>query len=184
MPATKYLAIDSLGAEHTRSSQRVYTHTVVVMYDYDAAINNAKTYHASKAAIATATRNFDYEVSIATGNDPHPEYDYVQVDGKWQRVYNDATAARQAIRAAKSSAEIEGGFEAYRARILAKELARVESRKENGAFTTWGSVGFCGRLDLAQKLAAQYAGAGNKVEILPVVVAPPKPKKTRAKASA
>jgi len=183
MAATKYLAIDSLGAEHTRSSQRVYTHTVVVMYDYDVAINRVTTHHATKEAIASQQRNFDYEVSIATGNDPHPEYDYVQVDGKWQRVYNDATAARQAIRAAKSSAEIEGGFEAYRARILAKELERVEERKEHGAFTTWGSVGFCGRLDLAQKLAAQCVSDGTKIEILPVVVAPPKVKKARAKAS-
>lgn len=184
MPATKYLAIDSLGAEHVRSSQRVYTHTVVVMWDYDAAINHATTYHASKEALARHTSAFDYEVSIATGNDPHPEYDYVQIDGKWQRVYNDATAARQAIRAAKSSAEIEGGLEGFRARRLAKDLASIESRKERGDFSTWGSVGFCGRLDLAQKLAAQYVALGATTEILPVVVAPPKAKKTRAKASA
>ena len=184
MAATKYLAIDSLGAEHTRSSARVYTHTVVIMRDYGRMVANAKAYHASKEAIASQTRAFNYELSIATGNDPHPEHDYVKVGERFERAFTEASAARQALRVAKSTAAIEGGLEGFRARRLANDLGNLAERNARGEFSTWGSVGFCGRLDLAQKLAAQYVGDGTKIEILPVVVAPPKAKKTRAKASA
>lgn len=178
MTATKFLAIDSLGAEHTRSSARVYTHTVVVMYDYEVAVARAIASHGTKSAIDASRRNFDYDVLIATGSDPYPESNWKNVDGV---VVKTVDADRQAIRVAKHIEAIEGGFEAYRGRELAKSLAWIEEAKAGGKYSKWSNAGFCGRLDLAHKLAAQYAGNGTKIEILPVVVAPPKVKKARAK---
>jgi hypothetical protein len=56
----------------------------------------------------------------------------------------------------------------YVAIQLERRIARVEERKAKGEFDQWISVGWCGRYDLAQKLAAkeQQRGADVVVAIL------------------
>jgi hypothetical protein len=39
----------------------------------------------------------------------------------------------------------------YVAKVIAEKVARVEKKKANGDFDSYGQVGWCGRPDLAQK---------------------------------
>lgn len=151
--ATQYLATDALGTTHTRKTDRTYTHTVVTQYGYEAAVAHCHAAHAAETAreLKSPTANFKYYTDIAAGNDKYPEADWIG----GARVVNEA---RQALRIADAQARIEGGFDAYRARILADALARIEANKAAGYYTRFHNLGWCGRLDLAQKLAAKTGG--------------------------
>jgi hypothetical protein len=163
MTNRKHTAADSLGGKHTRSSKtRTYTHCVVVMWDYDRAMGDLHSAHAD--ALSVDRRNFEYMTAIATGNDPHPCRDY----SKPGVITIDEVA--QAERVAEYKARIAGGFDVYREGQLARRLSQLASRKAAGYFDTFGSVGWCGRHDLALKLAAQYPSA-KAVEILKAEVA-------------
>jgi len=157
---TNYIAIDSLGAKHTRTTNRTYTHTVVVMESYEDAVAQAHASHAANLKGAYK-KDFDYRVAIATGNDPYPTR-------KWVDGIESVDAECQALRVADAKEAVDGGFDAYVARNLASKLQYVEGRKARGWFSKWLNLGWCGRADLAQKLAAKYTG--QKIEILVATV--------------
>lgn len=171
MPKKTYTAKDRLGGLHTRKTERTYTHCVVVM----ASEQFERARHASRYADPKWTEqsfrsDFDYYTRIATGNDPHPEGNYVkQPNGELAKVVD---VERQAKRVANAQAKIADGFAGFVAAAAARDLATIEERKASGKFSTFGAVGFCGRPDLADKLAADWRIDGNVVEILPVTETP------------
>jgi len=134
----KYIARDADGQLHTRSSNRVYTHTVVAKLDIDAMIRDADT-----TGRAYSIQNHAVYVGYAT-NGWKPT--------KWMT----PESAKQ---------HHEKGFECGR-RFLAEHgtdpaaYAEVCYQRKVARFTAdteYHNLGWCGRLDLAQKLAAKCA---------------------------
>lgn len=134
----KYTARDADGQTHTRSSKRVYTHTVVAKLDIDAMIRDADT-EGRAYSIQNHAVYVDY---VANGWKP----------AKWM---DPETAKRHH----------EEGFECGR-RFLAEHgtdpaaYAEACYQRQVARFiadTEYHNLGWCGRLDLAQKLAAKCA---------------------------
>lgn len=152
-----YIATDANGLTHTRSTKsRSYTHMVVIKRSYDAAIAAASDRHWAK----TDASNFDYYLRIAEGRSSHypstrycpqyPErYDAAAIADEEARL-----SASDAAKVVEAKAVVEGHTVAsYVAQQLAKRLARVEALKAEGYYDRWCDAGWCGRLDLAHKLA-------------------------------
>lgn len=138
MAKTAYFATDANGKTHTRNSDRVYTHTVVYRHIKSEAMAAAHSDHWK----SLDANNYEFDVAIATGN------------------HNYTTITADRVAACKARVEAFT-MDEYVANSLAERVARVEATD----FTVWHNAGWCGRLDLAQKLAAKY----NDVAILPAV---------------
>lgn len=160
MTKSIFTAIDPNGKEHKRTSDsRTYTHTVVVQH-----VKAAHMAIATSKGFADAdASNYDYMVECAAGThrnvtrtrtpaDFHPSYSAEYVA--------NAIAARNAENA-KRIAEAKAFIakyptkEAYVAARLAERVAAVEAKD----FTIWHNLGWCGRHDLAVKLASKAPGA-------------------------
>ncbi|USZ80581.1 hypothetical protein MQ4_53 [Serratia phage MQ-4] len=139
MAKTKYFAVDANGKTHTRTSARTYTHMVVVLANLEAGREAARSEHNRKAY----ARNHAFYCQEAG---PAPKYSS-----------SPAEMARYKAAAAMTCEE-------YVNNCVANALAAIDAR--GGEFANdWADFGWCGRLDLAQKLAAKWAHMG-KVEIL------------------
>lgn len=171
-----YTAIDIDGIEHKRTSTsrgegKPYSHTVVVKGGYERAMAGATgDWHPKQDA-----RNYAYYVAISEGNDPHARLTVYKslARGDTQEAidaeiaYNDRENTR---RFEEAKAEVGNHtVQSYIAAQLAERIAHVEARKAAGEFDTWHNAGWCGRLDLAQKLAATKAALGYAVAVLPAV---------------
>ncbi|MCW7561407.1 hypothetical protein [Serratia marcescens] len=138
---TKYFAIDANGARHTRTTARTYTHMVVVLQNLDA----------GRAAVQNETHR-----KIHVSNYRH----YCQEAATPPSPNHGEPAERRAFynRVAAMTCE------EYVQMRISEERARIDEK--GGEFANdWADFGWCGRLDLAQKLAAKWAHYG-KVEIL------------------
>jgi hypothetical protein len=169
MSKTNYIATDAAGGIHKRSTEsRAYTHTVVVKGGYEAALASAK----SPGWAKTDASNFDYYLRIAEGRSAHypskrwcaaPRHTPEQI------AQEDADlAVSDAAKVAVAKLETDGRtVDQYVAIQRDQRIKRVEARKAAGDFDTWKNAGWCGRLDLAQKLAASEAAKGDyAVDIL------------------
>lgn len=58
----------------------------------------------------------------------------------------------------------------YVAKVIADKVARVEAKKANGDFDSYGQVGWCGRPDLAQKKLSSESGKPYWAEVHAVEV--------------
>ena len=58
----------------------------------------------------------------------------------------------------------------YVAKVIADKVARVEEKKANGDFDSYGQVGWCGRPDLAQKKLRSESGKPHWAEVHAVEV--------------
>lgn len=154
MPRTTFLATDANGTVHKRVSQdRTYTHTVVFQRSKEQAIRNAHEgvkqdrknvqYIAGQAAMTV-------DAYIADGKSRYPS---LSDDGYWANQH-----AGHVARAAKFRGDVEAEVQAR----LADALAKIEAAD----WSVWYNAGWCGRYDLALKLAAKYTVAA----ILPAVV--------------
>lgn len=161
MPKTVYTAIDPNGVEHKRTtSDRTYTHTVVAQRSKAAAMVGATAIGWAK----TDRSNFEYYVQIASGNDPYPARNYMTSD----RFTAEQIAGHQAVvdadnakRVAEAKATTDGvALADYLAAKLAERFARVEA----GDYVSYVNHGWCGRHDLALKLASKI---GPSAVILP-----------------
>lgn len=149
---TTFTATDAAGRVHTRTSdRREYTHTVVFLPSF-----------ALDMARADRDRGHDGE-----------DWDFACRMVAWGGVFNgvrkpwatdEQIAAELADYTAKAS-KYTSREEAITGR-RAKRVAFVNERKEAGYYATWQNAGWCGRLDLAQKLAARTNDAA-KVDVLP-----------------
>ncbi|MGM1131811.1 hypothetical protein ACSUPJ_17360 [Serratia marcescens] len=138
---TKYFAIDANGARHTRTTARTYTHMVVVLVNLESGREAARSEHNRKAH----AKNYAFYCEEA--NTP-PSPTIIEPAGR--RAFYNRVAAMTC--------------EQYVGERINEELAAFDAR--GGEFANdWADFGWCGRLDLAQKLAAKWAHMG-KVEIL------------------
>lgn len=146
---TKFRATDAAGRIHTRTTKRTYTHTVVFLPCY-----------AADLAKASQPRQVDGD-----------NWEFAGQMVAWGGVFNGVRKPyhtdEQVSKELASNQERVAQFPDRAAAIEGNRLRRiedVEARKAAGYYETWQNAGWCGRLDLAQKLAAQTAGA--RVEIL------------------
>lgn len=161
-----FTAIDPNGTVHTRTSdRREYTHTVVYQHDKAALM----AYATGSDWTKSDGNNFDYRRECAAGT--HPNVTKVTPADKFHSSYTAEKIAefQQAQREmnakiiADAKVETDGKTrEQYIAERQAERVARVEAED----FTIWHNAGWCGRLDLAQKLAAKSAYAWVRSTIL------------------
>lgn len=137
---TKYFAIDANGARHTRTTVRTYTHMVVVCHNQERMRQSAS----SEAERKSHGKNFDYHAREAG---PNPQF----------------SNTPEQLEEHKRFAAM--GREGYIEHCVQVQIARINQSGEGEYSNTWHDFGWCGRLDLAQKLAAKWAHYG-KVEIL------------------
>jgi hypothetical protein len=135
MAKIKYFAVDANGVEHTRSSARTYTHMVVVRVNLAVKRAGAK----SKAEIDYHTKNYDYYCTQAAGKGRYPS-------SEKEMVLNKEIAAMTCEQYVQS--EIE------------KRIAKINKDGLGEYSDNWFSAGWCGRLDLAQKLAREFGCYG------------------------
>lgn len=130
MPAIKYSA-EHNGQIFARKSQRTYTHTVVARRSMDAAIKYASNKEWNKVAFSNHAF-FSQEANPAT---------------RKYSVTPEKEARYQAIAAMTK--------EQYAESLMRERLARIEMQRRDGYFDKMVNLGWCGRLDLAQRLAAK-----------------------------
>jgi len=157
MPKISYTATDANGLVHTRSTKtRSYTHMVVVKRSYEGDLAAAGASHWTKSDAS----NFDYYLRIAEGRSPH--YPSVRWCAKYADRYTPAEIADEdarltisdAAKVVEAKAQIDGHtVDSYVAAQKAKRIARIERLKAEGHYERWYDAGWCGRLDLALKLA-------------------------------
>lgn len=140
------------GFSFQRKSLRTYTHAVLVPVSKAARRASAET-----GARRDWTTNLAYQQAVASGNNPNAK-----------RFPAQYTPERLAEDSEKAQAWLDKGVEG----LVAEALALFDSRSagwelDTDGDTLWTLSGFCGREDLARKLAAKDAGA----VVVPAVVA-------------
>lgn len=146
---TKHFVIDAAGAKHTRTSQnRKYSHTVVYQDSYE----HAKAMAVSKDWRTRDRNNFDFYMKWVNGSS-----EYI-TKKSWES--DEQHAERIARETANATERLNGcrDVDGYLAMQQAQRLADVEQKKAEGGFDQWCNAGWCGRRDLAEKLAAQWTG--------------------------
>jgi len=169
MPKAIFTATDAAGQTHKRTSEsRIYTHTVVFLPDFAADMALADKDYKQDGS------NFAYYCELAAGT--HEHVTHVIPRSGYHASYSDEQVAKfqeaqreqNAKGIADAKAVTEGHTrESYVAARRAKRVAAVNEGNAAGYYAKWQNAGWCGRYDLAQKLAAKTAGA--KVEILEAV---------------
>lgn len=166
MAKITYTATDAAGHVHTRKSERGYTHTVVALPSFDFDMARATDKGHAKAD----SSNYDYYVQVAAGQRLRVCYRSAE---KWtaeeiaeEKAWIDAANAK-AIADAKE--KVDGVTCGEYIRIKqAERVSAVHRSKAEGYYRAWRNMGWCGRADLAQKLAATCQNARfAKVAILP-----------------
>lgn len=147
-----FTAVDPNGFEHVRTSdRRHYSHTVVYQRDKAAHEARAKKRHAQH--IDTGRY---YLQCIAKGfHESLMQFDhYAKDQGRHDADVKDAYAKLAGCTTAES----------YAAAMVANELLKLDAED----WSAYWNAGWCGRYDLAQKLA--NACGGLNVTILPALV--------------
>lgn len=147
----KYFVIDANGKKHTRGSKRTYTHAVLYRESKDAAIRLANVkprWH---------NENFWYHHAFLDGSSKWLARTEWEVDYE-ARVKHDIERAREALKGCKTPDE---WWELQRG----EALADIEAKD----FGVWHAEGWCGRYDLAQKLAH---GVAARERVLDVIILP------------
>lgn len=134
---TIYYVIDPRGEAHTRRSPRRYEYAVLIR-----AKNEALILSAARCASSLRGQASNYRATVNAPN-PLKAAGHLVLPGETL----DKLVARYA-RYADSSEEQAKEYDA-----LAEERRRIHGRGEQ-IDPLWGVAGWCGRLDLAQKLEA------------------------------
>lgn len=170
MPKTKFTATDPAGVIHTRTTERTYEYTVVTLPCYEGDV----AFYASESWDKSEAKNFRYYRQIAAGNDPYPARQWRDDPARFtaEEIAESLAhaEAENAKRLADAIEKVAGHADAasYCAGQRAKRLAAVEQRKAEGYYQIWQNAGWCGRLDLASKLAQKCSGSRTAaVQILP-----------------
>lgn len=138
----KHIAILPDNTIATRNSKtRVYTHCVAVRDCSEDAM---------KRALEAGNRKHVKESHEYAIRESNPQ------TARWN--HTDEQLARFRADAALT-------FDEYQAKLIADEVAAVEENRANGYYSKWGVVGWNGRRDLAEKLAASEAGHAYRAEV-------------------
>jgi hypothetical protein len=139
------------GFTFTRNSAgRAYTHVVVVRQSVA-----ADRLHAERSARTSWSRNLDWHKDCAAGTaEAVAGYDWESAEKRAERA---ASADAQKIKA-RAVAMLDLGEEGYVAEQLARFDARDQGKLAADGDTYYTSAGWCGRPDLAAKLAASSGG--------------------------
>lgn len=136
------------GIEHKRTTDRIYTHVVLVRRDYQTALDEAVDTTRERARSRHAF--YAREGNPATRQYSHPAEHLAE----YERI---ATLT----------------CEQYEAEQVEKARATIEKQRQNGVFDTLGPLTWCGRPDLAAKEEAKARKTGYWAEI--VVLPVPQP---------
>lgn len=132
----KHFIIDPNGQKHTRNSEnRTYSHCVMVRDSYELALQRA----ARKSSEESDVRDYTYYAALVAGTHPHCKFD----------------DAGRMITSAKAKLNGCTSVEEYVAQEREGRIRSVEGAKAIGKFDAYGVYGWCGRRDLAEKLAAK-----------------------------
>lgn len=151
------------GFTFTRSSQnRTYTHVVITRVDHAQSIADAV-----RRAGDDWDLNLDYWTSVANGTDGHADH-YAKTNPQYaQERQQDARE------------QLARGRDAYIEEARQRSAKRLASCDPFGRGYHWGDIGWCGRPDLAVKLANGKQWLGGERKILEAVAGkPPKAVKT------
>lgn len=155
MAKSTFTAIDPNGATHKRTSvSRTYTHTVCSKPNYEYELK-----HASEPRIQDGI-NWGFSCQMVAWGGLYK--------GERKSWDTDSYVAQQLAR----YTELKNEYSSREAAIEGerqKRIAAVEARMTSGHYRKYECHGWCGRLDLAQKLAAQTAPHRLDVTILPAV---------------
>jgi hypothetical protein len=141
-----FTVTDRNGTIHKRTSEsRTYTHAVVARPSYEAAISRLD----NKALEKINRNNFAYHMAYVNGTSQWLERDCWESEQQHQK--------RTAREIARSVDALEGCKTAdeYVAMVRRFALDRIEGAHAIGFYDTFQCVGWCGRLDLAHKLASE-----------------------------
>lgn len=144
MAKTNYIAIDPAGQLHTRKTERVYTHTVLFKYSYEDQMREANRDQSVDGD------NWEFSCRMVEWGGVYR--------GKREKWHSDEEIARNLATNEALKAKANNRAEAI-ANGRAERVAHIEARKAAGFYEKWVNAGWCGRLDLAQKLAAKYSGS-------------------------
>lgn len=144
MATTKHIATAD-GQTFTRNSKsRVYTHCVVAKPSIECALERAQ----SKAARDLHRSNYRwYQKTLACEGRRFEQSKYVTDEVYREQCQRHIDDAIEELAEAQSEDE-------YISRKVGEELAGIAAQEAKGFYDTWAECGWCGRLDLAQKLAA------------------------------
>lgn len=158
MGKIRYTATDPNGFTHTRTSQsRTYSHTVVFQASKDVAVKRAHE------RLKSDRSNCEWHARIAST----PVEEYVDSEmAKWSHMTREYVIEGHAEHVATVAAFRGGSINGEAAAMLADRLAKIEATD----WDIWHNAGWCGRYDLALKLAAGIKNA-TSVTILPATAA-------------
>ena len=128
---TKYFVIDPNGVKHTRNSDRTYTHCVLYLMDREADVAS------SQRAGGTAVVKSNWEYACREANPATRKYEHSE--SQMARIMRDAAMT----------------LDEYRQSVVDAYMKHVE----NTDYTVWQLAGWCGRVDLANKLHMKTKGA-------------------------
>lgn len=155
MAKSTFTAIDPNGKAHKRTSvSRTYTHTVCSKPNYEYDLKRASEPREQDGV------NWDFYCQMV-------EWGGI-LDGKRRSWHTDEGIAAELAQAIEKKNEYpsrEAAIEGKRQ----KRIAATEAAKARGYYNEYEAHGWCGRLDLAQKLASQCAPHRLDVIIIPAV---------------
>lgn len=154
---TKFTAIDPNGVIHTRTSKtRIYSHTVVGLPSMQASV----LYAMSKQNRKLFADNYAYHAAMVGGTSRW------LAKNNWETV--EAHSARVALDKAKSAKELNGTTSAadYAQMKVEGMLAAIRKQEAEGYFNKYQNFGWCGRYDLAHRLATTKSEKWLDVTIL------------------
>jgi hypothetical protein len=136
MPKTRYRAVCPDGSIVRRSTEsRQYSHCVVYRLSYNFAIHDANNPHPRE--VRNRRSNYAYyrgELDPATAKCQHSDAELA----RYRAYLGDAQSVEEFLEAQRVAA-----------------VEEVEQARLNGRYDTWFDAGWCGRPDLAQRLAVQ-----------------------------
>lgn len=152
---TKFTAIDPSGGLHKRTSvDRTYTHTVVSKR----AVEWDLSFVRAPDRVRVQRSNFRHHLAWL---DSTSEW---LVRSPWESEERHKVEVEQALAKAREVIGDNWIEDDWIEAQAQDQIARIEKAKAAGYYDQWVNDGWCGRLDLAQKLASKMAGQG-RVEI-------------------
>lgn len=164
MPRTIFTFTDPAGQPHQRTSEsRTYSHAVISQRRYTSHLRDARN-----QSERLHRSNFDYYqrvVNTGIGN----SYVSSRLGSRDLTVTVTADDYSRAMSALRGKPGMS--FEDYLLLVTTEAIAEVERlREKTGFFTEWVCHGYCGRPDLAQKLASKTEANDywQSIQIVPV----------------